>query len=343
MFLVLVVLIFFAGSIPLPQSINCLCRVEPVEIWYLKQDGVGQISTGWQRNLLGTTEEKTLRQFDRPDVVEVQLSPRLREGAEVQKGDTVAVITSFSGVGQLRALEALHNKAIAEHAALAAGARLEDQEVAYQQMLLAETALEAYTPEYERVKRLYEKGHISQAEWQLTYGQYMVLKVELEFARAQHAASRVGARPEDITVAQAEIKRIDQLIQNEINSLNSLEVIFAPVSGIVRLGEESGSVLLIERIDTLVVVIAIPELAAGKLKARQPVEISLLADSVSSRSSVIEQMDFRGVSTSTGLGYALLENKGKKLKCGMDGFAKLPLGEITIWEGIKIKLHDFRI
>ncbi len=342
-FSALIVLVVFVGTIPLPQSLNCICKIEPVDIWYLKQDGAGQISTGWQRNMLGAAEEKTLRQFDRPDVVEIRLSPGLREGFEICKGDTVAVVNSFNGMGQLRALQALHAKAVAELTALSAGDRLEDQEVTLQQVMLAETALNAYKPEYERAEKLFNQSTISQSEWQAAHGQHMLLEAELQFARAQHQASKVGARPEDITVARAEIERIGQLIQNEIDALNRLEIIYAPISGMVRLGEENGFMVLVERTDTMTVVIAIPEVAASKIAAQHPVEINLLADTAPFRSSFIEHIDFRGMNTTNGLGFALLDNPERNLHRGMDGFARIPLGEITIWEWIKIKFHDFMI
>jgi len=335
--LLLLAFILVAGTVPLLQSVSGTCVIESVGMWSLMRDGVGQVVTGLEKNLIGRGGKRILRQFERPDIVELQLSSHLYNGSTVAAGDTIAVIISQEGISQLRALRKSLNKAFAERGALLAGDRTEDQEVAHQAVLRAEAALYAYKLEFDRSLELSDAGHITLSEWQAVQGQYKLLETELELSRAQHRSLQTGARPQDVAVAQAEIERLQQLIDNVKNKLDDLEAVITPLNGIVHFIDSSGVILQIERTDTMAAVIAISQAIAGRLTIGQEIEIKLFANPAAIQHSIIARIDFLGDQTGASA-VVYLDNREGWMRTGMNGICKLPLGKLTLWEGIKLKL-----
>ncbi|NQT35753.1 hypothetical protein HQ587_11225 [bacterium] len=341
-FFLLIGLLAIAGTVQLPQSVRGPCVVEPLAVWYIMRDGADQIATGWERNLTGLVGECTLIQFERPDHVEVKLSPHLREGSWVTAGDTIVSLLSYESTMQLREFETMLDGAIAEHRALLAGERIEDQEVAHQNVRLAEAALQADNTEYDRVKELFEAGHASLSEWQVAQGLHHLLEVELELASAGYQSMLAGARPEDVSVAYAEINRLQQLIDNTRNSLDRLHAITSPMDGIVRFVDSNGVFIRIERTDTMAVMVSIPQSVAGLLRKGQPIEISLFAEQAVCQQSTIERIEYDS-NLARAFAIAFLSNNDGKLRTGMLGSSRLPLGRLTLWEGIKVKLRGIRL
>jgi hypothetical protein len=341
-FVALLVLLGVATTVPLPQSITCPCLVEPAAVWYLMRDGAGQVVTGWERNLLGPGGTRTLVQFERPDIVDVRLSQCLSEGVTAAAGDAVATLDSGEEQGELMALEAERDRAVARRDALLAGERLEDRDVAGQEVRLAESALNEYKPKYDRIKELYETGNASLSQWQAAQGQFQLLSAKVELAQAKLRASEAGARPEDVMVAQSEVNRVERLIENTRSSLGRLKTIVAPLAGTVHLGDEGGILLRIDRTDTMAAVIPLPEAAAAKLDQAQPIEIKLFVQPTIRRKAAVERIDYRdNRGFSAGL-VVLLDNGDGRLKTGMNGVARIPMGQMTIWEAVSVKLKGAR-
>ncbi len=340
--LLLVLLIAFigiSGTVPLQQSIDCVCAVEPADVWYFMRDGA-QISTGWEKKLLDSNSPRTLRQFESTDIVEVELV--VSNGSAVSIGDTVATIKSQEQIGQLLELQAELREAVAQRAALIAGERIEDQMVAKQRLNRAQATLEAYQSEYDQVKELYEKDFAPLSDWQREQRRYRLYEADIEVAQARYDASLVGARSEDVSVIDAEINRLQQLIDNANSSQMRMETITTPLGGIVRLGDLEGVIMRIERNDTMAVTIIVPEVVAGNYPLEQSVNILLSAQPDSIRFGKIKQINYIATDQINAYGTLFLENSDNKLHSGMNGIATLPLGEMTLWQSIRIKLQGLQ-
>ncbi len=339
--LLLVILLILVGVvifIPLPQTFTTPCLIEPKAIWFLMRDGNSQIVTGWQQNLLGSAGTRTLIQFERPNIIEIQLSEKLTEGGRVAKGDTVAIIHSNITEESILVLEAERDKALAELNALQTGERLEDQEILEREVKLAEVALNEYIPTYERVRDLYNAGTASLSEWQMVQAKHQLLSVELEVAKSKLAASRAPARPEDIEIARCDVKRLQQMIENLRNSLQQMRIVVAPTDGIAHLGDDEGFLLRIDQTDTMTAVVPIPEAIVAKLDQTKPIELKLFAETPTIRYAQINRIDFRDILGFSAGVITLLDNSNRRLRAGMNGVAKLSLGRITIWEGLSVRL-----
>ena len=339
LFIALLLFIGFAGNVPLEQSIDCLCVVEPAAVWQIIRDG-GQISTEWKKKLLGSDHRRTLRQFESPDIVEVKLS--VGEGYMVQAGDTVAQIESYQELGQLRELESQLSEAIARRQALRAAVRPEDQAVALERLKRVQATLEAYQSEYDRKKELFEKEIITLADWQEVQSKYRYYQADVDVFQARYEATLVGARSVDVSVVDAEISRLQQSILTARNSVTYMETIVSPMDGMVHLGGQETAILTVEQTDTVAVRIIIPEIVAGKYAVGNSVSMQFIADHGIVRDEKITRSEFNGTDRVNAHGILFLSNDDRLLVAGMNGVARLPLGSLTIWEGIKIKFRGLQ-
>jgi len=318
--------------------------VETVRVWFISRGGSGQIITGWERNLMDSGGEDILMHFERPDFVNVNFSPNLFDGALVNKDDTIATVSSQRGLSNYKVIEAELEKARAEHAAFEAGARVEDLEVARQEVQCAEAALETQKYELERAKHLYQSDLIPLANLQLVEGEYRVLEAELEFALANLQALQAGARPEDIEVARVEIERLKRELESAKISLGSKEAIISPLHGKIRLCVGGDYLARIESTDTLAVVMNIPESIVPLVTAGRIVDIKLFADDSKPRTAQIWRTAFFSTDT-TGtfaIAIAFLENGDGKVQSGMTGRASFSLGKKTLFEALKSRLTSER-
>lgn len=326
-----------AWTVPLPQNISGPCCLEPAAIWYLIVDGAGQLSTGWEKNLIGEGGERVLLNFERPDFVDISLPAGLHDGDMVEKGDTIAVVSSRENIGRLSILQAELEKAIAEHAALMSGARVEDLEVAQQEVNRAEAELETQRMELELVKSLYDSEFHSLALLQQTEGLYRVLQAELDLARAGLKALQAGAKPEEIEVAVAEIKRLQRSVESVIRMLGKRETILTPISGRVRLGGVEGYMAKVEFIDSLAVVAIIPEAVRLMLNEGQLMEVNLSADKNRPRSIRLLRTDFIMIDVPITYAIGFLPNHDRTAQIGMTGRARISIGTRTLIEGLIAK------
>lgn len=283
-----------------------------------------------------------LMHFERPDFVNVNLSPNLYNGAFVEKGDTIATIYSHRGLSNLKVIEAELDKARAEYAALKAGARVEDLEVARQEVQRAEAALETQKFELERAKSLYQSDLIPLADLQSVEGRYRVLEAELDFASANFQALQSGARPEDIEVASIEIERLRRELESAKISLGSKEAIISPLHGKIILGGGGDYLARIESSDTLAVVMNIPESIVPMVIEGQLVKIELFADNSKPRTAQIWRTAFFSTDTTGAFAIAFMENGDGKVQPGMTGRASFSLGKKTLFEGLKSRLTSER-
>ncbi len=340
-FLIVIGLVAVAVLIPVSQRLRCVCRVESPVVWYLAKDGAGEISTGWERNLLAMGGKTSLFHFERPDFVEVTISPKLNHGAEVLQGDTLAIILSKEGIGRLEVLQAELQTARSNLEALKAGARAEDLEVARRNVERAQATFNSFSLEHDRVKALYDSNFISQSQYQVSKGSLDVFRTELALAEAEVNALKTGARPQDIKVAEDEVATLRSSIESARSALGSKEYIITPLKGRFYFGGAANYLFKVESSDTVALYIPLPESVVPKLNSKMNIEIVLDADPLGQRNCRLFTTGFLDTTFRGAYAVSLLENSDGLLKSGMTGKAIVPIGKTTLLEGLKARLSSF--
>jgi len=342
--ILIIAVLILAGTVPIPHTVKGPCVLNPAAVWYIANDGAGQLISGWEHNYLDAGGVRALLQFDRPDFVEVFISPRLREGEFTYAGDTVAFIASQEGIGHLRVLEAEYKGAQAELDLILAGFRNEEIEIAQRSVERAHAALDGYQPEMDRIKSQYKTGVVTLSIFQEAEGEYQLYEAELRLAEAELTAIQAEARPEDVAIFRANVERLQRSLETSEFLTGKTRPVITPISGKVRLCGVDGIILKIERIDTLAAITLLPEATLGWLKQGQPIVIDIVADSSIPLHGLLNRIDFTRsdqVGGYTGpYGITFIDNRNSKLQTGMTGKTRMETGSQTLLSVIKAKFSS---
>ena len=203
----------------------------------------------------------------------------------------------------------------------------------------AKVALETFSLERDRVKALYDSGYISLGQWQETEGNYHLLETELDLAEATLKALETGSRQEDIEIARSQVEVLNRSLESSRRLLGKHEIITAPMSGRVKLSVVVEELLRIERMDTLAVVISIPESSVPMLEKGQSIIVRFQADDVPRRTSRLLRVNYHFPDFTGAYAVGLLGNEKLILQPGMAGSAKLSIGSKTMFSGLKAKFN----
>jgi hypothetical protein len=270
----LIILIIVGLKVPMLSRIPGPSILYPGAVWTLSREGNGPVRSGWLNNQVGGGGEEKLYAFTRSDLVRLELDPAVVEGARISAGDTIATFRSLAITSEIELLQAEANQARAGLSALEAGARTADIEVARSELASAETELESYRAEYDRVKQLYESKVTPLERWQAVEGEWKTRESAVQVARSTLAALSQGARPTDVAVARANVERLETAINAVRQRESNTSVIVSAVSGVVRIGSAPGEIVRVERVDTLVAMMPVPQALVGFVPENAPVVVS---------------------------------------------------------------------
>ncbi len=204
-----------------------------------------------------TPVEHRYVQFDRGELVELELAPDLATGTEVDSGQQLAFIESPALERELNELIAGRDALVAELALLRAGGRLEEVTEAERRLELAEALRAGEQPNLERTRSLHQDSMISDAELELVELQDETRRLEIELARAQLEVVSGPARPEALEALDAQIAIIDAGIAELETKTEELGV-RTPIAGILEMGG-STNILRVYDLGTVYLRIPIPQ------------------------------------------------------------------------------------
>lgn len=242
-------------------------------------------------------------QFDRGELVELELAPELTTGTMVAPDQRLATIESPALVRELSELQGERDALMAELALLQAGGRVEEVTEAQRRLDLAEALREGEQPELERMRTLHRQKMVSDAELELLEVQDEARRLEIELARAQLAVVSGPARPEALEAVDAHVAVLDAGLA-ELESILLAYVIRSPISGILEMGG-STNILRVYDLDTVYLRIPIAQESRYRIELGSPVQF---------RTSACPGEDFEG--TIVDLGENAINLNGRQIFWG---------------------------
>lgn len=152
------------------------------------------------------------------------------EGDQVKKGDTLVIIYSPEVQAKMDQAQAARAMAEAVNEKAKNGARQEQIVGAYELWQKAKAGEEIYRKSYERVSRLYERGVVTEQKKDEVEAQYHAAVATVKAAKSQYDMAVAGAREEDKAAAEAQVARVDGIIQ-EVELARAERYLTSPVDG----------------------------------------------------------------------------------------------------------------
>lgn len=262
----------------------------------------------------------------------VNLEPLVKEGQKVQKGDKIAQLTSNQYKNELDKTLAQIQKAKADYMILKKGARPEELQQASDNIRRIEALLKAKQKEKERYDQLWEKKLVSQEEYDKIFAEYQALESDLAIAKNTLRLLQLGAKPEELSKAQAEIQQLEAR-SNQLKQQIQAQEIKSPISGIVTNVRPKGDLLTIARTDTVRVLIFASEKDMDVLKVGQKVKAKVRSypgkafyGVVTKVAQQAEKFGNKNVFVIT----SKVSNNDSHLKPGMTGQAKIYCGKRSL-------------
>ena len=156
----------------------------------------------------------------------------VKEGQQVHKGDTIALIDSPEVRAKLIQANAARNAATAQSNKARKGARSEQIQGAYQLWQQAIVQEDVMRKSLDRVQRLYDQKVIAAQKYDETKAKYDAAVAQTLAAKSQYDMAVSGARAEDKAAAQALVEQASGAVQEVESYLGELYLI-SPADGII--------------------------------------------------------------------------------------------------------------
>lgn len=216
------------------------------------------------------------------EAIEVRVSAKVpgqieriavREGSEVQAGDTLLVLDRETLTLQWKQARAGVDLAQAQYQLLLNGARPEDMQLAEEALKQAESSFKSASDDYARMKELFASQSVSRKQYDDAESRFTIAQAQLNSAKQHVQKMQRFARAEDLAAARA---RLDQahasagILRRQLDDAT----IIAPVAGTVthrpvEEGELVGvgaTIATIARLETLNLVIYVNEVDLAKVQ-----------------------------------------------------------------------------
>ena len=210
------------------------------------------------------------------------------EGERVAKGQLIATLSSRHIEKELVAAGASLKREESELQLLTEGAKEELIALEEQKVREAESILSHATREFERVRELYEKQHVSQQDHDAKLVKKDLAGQSLETARRQLTLARSGARLSEIAAQTAEVERLGYLVEHLEDDISRTRIV-SPIDGRIstlflqqKLGQRvvTGDVIaVVEETSRVMIRMAVPEAHAGDVRIGAPVRARFWAHS----------------------------------------------------------------
>lgn len=209
----------------------------------------------------------------------------IREGNDVQPGDTLVVLDQSTLALQWKQARAGVDLAEAQYQLLLNGARTEDVQVAEETLKQAETSLKSAGDDFKRMKELFDSQSVSKKQFDDAESRFTIARAQLNAAQQNLQKIRQFARPEDLAAGKARLEQARATAAILRQQLDDA-VILAPVGGTVthkpvEQGELVGPgavVATIARLETMNLVIYVNAVELGRVMLGGEAEIMIDAD-----------------------------------------------------------------
>lgn len=341
LFCALVVLSFL---VKFDHYLKTPCRFVAQAEWKVIQSEPDKIFSVIKRNDTNLIQQFNLMQISRPDYIHYTINDSIFKAGVVKKGDLVARVHSFQDQIMLAQLQGLRNVAKADVEVMTTGEKPAIREEAIQTLNHARAQYTNFTPQYERVKKLYEQKLASDNEMDIAQATFDLYKVNVALAEARVKVVETGEKSSEILKSRNELDDYENQIQVLEQKLNA-QFVKAPINGIISETLLDSTVLcLVSKMDTMVVQIMLREYQIKYIKPGSPVKVyytgfrgrvdSSRVASIGNKAELIYGMPVY-------IAKAQIANNALDILPGMTGYVKIKAGKTDIVSLIKMEWDNY--
>jgi len=208
---------------------------------------------------------------------------KVQEGDRVKAGQVLIALDTVAASARLQQAQAALSAAQQRLAILRAGARSQERAVARNVIASAKSSLEKAELDMRRAEDLFKEGAVAKEQVDAAHNYYEITKAQYESALEQSSLIEVGARPEEIKAAEADVQMAQGALTEAKDAL-AKSVIRSPISGVVfakavNVGDIASPggdpLLLVDNLDRVYFEATVPEKDFASLAAGQSVTVAV--------------------------------------------------------------------
>jgi HlyD family secretion protein len=208
---------------------------------------------------------------------------KVREGDRVKAGQVLIELDTVAASARLQQAQASLSAAQQRLAILRLGARSQERAVARNSISSAKSSLEKAELDLHRAEDLFKEGAVAKEQVDAARNAYAVVKAQYDSASEQYDLMEVGARPEEIKAAEADVQMARGVLTEAKDAL-AKSVIRSPITGVVfakeiNVGDSVSSggdpLMLVDNLDKVYFEAIVPEKDFATLSVGQSVTITV--------------------------------------------------------------------
>ncbi len=235
---VIVIVIIASIYVKIPYTIKSKALFMPAAEFNLVRTSDGNLISSFKDNIKGVVRSYGITEFQRGDVVQFLLNPKISDRKYVQVGDTIGWIVSNEEQRKLIQLKGELSIMKAEMDFFTTGQKPEDIKTAKEQLELAKEQLDIQKKLLKRSTSLFKDSIIPQQEYDIEINKLNVKEIELGIAEARYLSISTGEKKEQARLVAARIANIESQI-SQVSQRLAYFTFTTPMAGMVMLQREN--------------------------------------------------------------------------------------------------------
>lgn len=333
---------FFA--VPLPHRVSGEVDVRPVTEFTLLLNEFGLLESKITRRGADPENETSYLQMTSNEMASLQLVPFVKDGQRVNIDDTLAILISNQVTKEIIANIAELDKFEGQLALLKSPPKPEEINEAEAQVEATEFNLVKLKKDLIRVQELFQKNLTSKEEYDRIQSEVKIAEAEVANKTARLNLLKSPPKPEEEAVIRAEINKqkakVDFLEkQKDAQSVN------APISGIIKVHDRSSDgILSIMDSRQIEILVPVPDFNIKLIELNQSVTLKLRSypdhtfkgyvAHIPLSANIYNNQAYFPISV-------IVENEDNLLQKGMTGYAKIEIGDSSLYKMALRKMMSF--
>lgn len=251
--LIVIIIVLILLPIKLNYNLYVKGKILPSKEWIIYKGPDGRLTSQLINYKTGMSQSYDVTLFDRGDAMQFAFNDNLYSGSQIMANDTIAVVYSNEIERQI---ENLKGQIVLAKASLLLNLTGEKQAIIDQENKTLEYAIKQADEQkkiLDRIEVMYQKGLVSQEEYEITKGTYDLSNINISISKARLQSVESGAKQEQIGLIKSQIISLD-------NELAVLERRFegftltSPITGVVNRKTNSDTLMTISDVSDFILI-----------------------------------------------------------------------------------------
>lgn len=246
------IILLLVLPIKLNYTLHVKGKILPYKEWIIYKGTDGRLTSLLTNYETGINQSYDVTLFDRGDAMKFNFNNRLHSGSNIKLNDTIAVVYSNEIERQI---ENLKGQIASAKASLILNATGEKESIITQEKKNLDFAIRKGEEEkkiLDRTEALYEKGLVSQQEYEIIKGNYDLNEINIAISKAKLESVESGVKKEQIGLIKSQIAYLEKELY-VMKKRSKAFTIISPIDGIVSRRTNSDTLLTISDISEYIV------------------------------------------------------------------------------------------